>query len=82
MQYVVGIQHEIWKDTVAEVSYVATRGSDLFRMMNVNTTDLVANGFIRGFAAARRNLLANGNPNVGESTGNFGKLMAARSRRA
>jgi hypothetical protein len=73
-QYVVGIQHELWKDTVIEVSYVGTRGTDLFRMMNVNQMDLVANGFIRDFAAARRNLAANGNPNVGEATGNFGRL--------
>ena len=41
-------------------------------MMNVNPMDLVANGFIRDFQAARRNLPANGNPNVGESTGNLG----------
>ena len=43
-------------------------------MMNVNTMDLAANGFIRDFTAARRNLIANGNPNIGESTGNFGRL--------
>jgi hypothetical protein len=73
-QAIVGIQHEVWKDTVVDVSYVASRGSDLFRMMNVNTMDLAANGFISDFAAARRNLLAGGNPNVGESTGNLGKL--------
>jgi len=73
-QYVFGIQHELWKDTVVEVSYVGTRGTNLFRMKNVNQMDLVANGFIRDFSAARRNLLANGNPNVGEATGNFGKL--------
>jgi hypothetical protein len=73
-QYVLGIQHEVWKDTVVEVSYVGTRGTDLFRMINVNQMDLVANGFIRDFAAARRNLLATGNPNLGEPTGNFGKL--------
>jgi hypothetical protein len=73
-QFVAGIQHEVWKDTVVEVSYVGTRGSDLFRMMNVNQMDLAANGFIKDFAAARRNLLASGNPNVGESTGNFGRL--------
>src|SRR4029453_8905799 len=73
-QYVFGIQHEVWKDTVVEVSYVGTRGTDLFRMTNVNQMDLVANGFVRDFAAARRNLLASGNPNTGEATGNFGKL--------
>jgi hypothetical protein len=73
-QYIVGVQRELWKGTVVEVSYVGSRGSNLFRMMNVNTMDLVANGFIADFQAARRNLLANGNANVGESTGNFGRL--------
>jgi hypothetical protein len=43
-------------------------------MTNVNQMDLVSNGFVRDFAAAQRNLLANNNPNVGESTGNFGRL--------
>src|SRR5262249_6637279 len=61
--------------TLVEASYVGSRGRKLFRMMNVNTMDLVANGFIRDFQAARRNLVTNGNPNVGESTGNLGRLF-------
>ncbi len=73
-QFAVGIQRELWKNTVVEVSYVGSRGSKLFRMKNVNTMDLVGNGFVRDFLAARRNLLAHGNANVGESTGNFGRL--------
>jgi hypothetical protein len=73
-QYIVGVQHELWKNIAIEVSYVGSRGSDLFRMANVNQMDLVANGFIRDFQAAHRNLIANGNPNVGESTGNLGRL--------
>ena len=74
-QYIVGVQRELWKGTVVEVSYVGSRGSKLFRMMNVNTMDLVGNGFIRDFQAARRNLVANGNANTGESTGNLGRLF-------
>ena len=73
-QFIAGVQRELWKDTVLEVAYVGSRGSDLFRMMNVNQMDLVSNGFIGDFQAARRNLIANGNPNVGEPTGNFGRL--------
>jgi hypothetical protein len=73
-QFVAGVQREIMRNTVVEVSYVGSKGSNLFRMMNVNTMDLVANGFIRDFQAAQRNLLANGNPNVGEPTGNLGRL--------
>jgi len=74
-QFVVGVQHEILRGTMLEVSYVGTRGSKLFRMMNVNTMDLVRNGFIRDFQAARRNLIANGNANLGEATGNLGRLF-------
>ena len=73
-QVVVGVQREIMRNTVVEVSYVGTRGSNLFRMINVNTMDLVANGFIRDFQAAQRNLTANGNANIGEPTGNLGRL--------
>ena len=74
-QVIVGVQREIRKNTVVEVSYVGTRGSNLFRMTNVNQMDLVSNGFIRDFQAAHRNLLASGNPNTGESTGNLGRLF-------
>ncbi|HYT67605.1 MAG TPA: TonB-dependent receptor [Vicinamibacterales bacterium] len=74
-QYVVGIQREMWHGTLVEATYVGSRGSKLFRMMNVNTMDLLRNGFIKDFQAARQNLLAGGNPNVGESTGNLGRLF-------
>jgi hypothetical protein len=74
-QFIAGVQREIMKNTVVEVSYVGTRGSNLFRMTNVNQMNLIDNGFIRDFQAARRNLLANGNPNTGESTGNLGRLF-------
>jgi hypothetical protein len=74
-QYVVGIQREISKGTLLEASYVGSRGRKLFRMMNVNTMDLVGNGFIRDFLAARRNLLATGNANTGEATGNLARLF-------
>jgi len=73
-QAILGIQHELWKDTTIEVSYVASRGSHLFRMINVNQMDLVGNGFIKDFEAAQRNLAGNGNPNIGEPTGNLGRL--------
>ncbi len=73
-QFIAGFQREILKNTVVEVSYVGTRGSNLFRMINVNQMDLVSNGFIADFQAAQRNLLANGNANIGEPTGNLGRL--------
>jgi hypothetical protein len=73
-QFIAGVQRDLWKGTTLEVSYVGSRGANLFRMMNVNQMDLESNGFIRDFQAARRNLLATGNPNTGESTGNLGRL--------
>ena len=45
-------------------------------MTNVNQMDLVSNGFVRDFQAARRNLIANANPNIGEPTGNLGRLYS------
>lgn len=73
-QWAAGFQKQLWKNMVVDVNYVGARGMHLFRMLNVNQMDLVGNGFVRDFAAARRNLLANGNPNVGEPTGNYGRL--------
>ena len=73
-QWSASFQRELPWDLVAEAAYVGSKGTDLFRMMNVNQMDLIANNFIRDFSAARRNLTANGNPNIGESTGNLGRL--------
>src|SRR5207247_10827329 len=42
---------------------------------NVNQMDLAANGFLKDFQAAQRNLAANQNPNLGESTGRLGTLF-------
>ncbi len=74
-QWTFGFQRELWKNTAVEVNYVGSRGTHLFRMLNVNQMDLVANGFLRDFQAAQRNLAASGNPNQGESTGNLGRLF-------
>jgi len=73
-QWSASVQREIPWNLIVEAAYVGTKGTGLFRMMNVNQMDLLANNFIRDFSAARRNLVANGNPNIGESTGNFGRL--------
>jgi hypothetical protein len=73
-QFHFGFQRQFGSSTVVDVAYVGTRGVDLLRMTNVNQMDLHKNGFIADFQAAQRNLARNGNPNVGESTGNLGKL--------
>ena len=74
-QWVVGVQQEFWGRTLVDINYVGSRGMDLFRMVNVNQMDLVSNGFVADFAAAQRNLLRNSNPNIGEPTGNLGRLF-------
>jgi len=73
-QWAVGIQREFWGRTLVDINYVGSRGMDLFRMLNVNQMDLVSNGFVTDFAAAQRNLARNGNANIGEPTGNMGRL--------
>jgi hypothetical protein len=74
-QWTLGVQREILPRTMLEVNYVGAKGVNLFRMMNVNQMDLNKNGFIRDFLAAQRNLAANGNANIGEPTGNLGRLF-------
>jgi len=73
-QWTLGVQKQLGSSMVVEANYVGSRGVNLFRMLNVNQMDLVANGFVRDFLAAQRNLAASGNPNVGEPTGNYGRL--------
>ncbi len=74
-QWTLGVQRELWPNTVLDVAYVGNRGVKLFRMLNVNQMDLQASGFLRDFQAAQRNLARNGNANMGESTGNLGRLF-------
>ena len=69
-----GVQKQLGSRMVVEANYVGSKGMNLFRMVNVNQMDLNANGFVRDFQAAQRNLAATGNPNIGESTGNYGRL--------
>lgn len=73
-QWTLGVQREIG-GMVVDLTYVGNRGVHLFRMLNVNQMDLGKNGFVRDFQAAQRNLAKNGNPNVGEPTGNLGLLF-------
>jgi hypothetical protein len=73
-QWTAGVQKQLGSRMMVEANYVGSKGMNLFRMVNVNQMDLNANGFVRDFQAAQRNLAATGNPNVGESTGNYGRL--------
>ena len=59
----IGYQRELTRDTAIEIRYVGNRGSNLWRLYNLNETNIFENGFLQEFQAAQRNLtinLANG----------------------
>jgi hypothetical protein len=64
-QWNLSIQHEIFRDTALEVRYVGNRGVKLVRAIDRNQLMLNAD-IIDDFSRARSNLLANGDPYVGE----------------
>jgi len=70
------VQREIMRNTVLQVAYVGNHATNHLRGLNYNQVETVTNGFLDGFLAAQRNLAANGDPNIGESTGQFGQIMA------
>jgi len=65
-QWNLGIEREIFPDTVLEVRYVGNRGVKLTRGIDINQVVIFGNGFLDDFKRAQRNLAANGNPAVGE----------------
>jgi hypothetical protein len=68
------MQREIFRGTALAVSYVGNKASGMPRAIDVNQLQLRKNGFLDGFLAAQRNLLANNNPMTGEATGVFGQI--------
>ena len=54
-----GIQRELTKDTALEIRYVGNRGIKLWRLYNINETNILSNGFAAEFAKAQANLVAN-----------------------
>lgn len=76
-QWTLGIEREIFRDTVAELRYVGNRGVKLTRGIDVNQVKVLDNGFLADFQRAERNLAANGNPAVGEALQVFPKLGLA-----
>jgi carboxypeptidase family protein len=76
-----GIQRELTKDTVIEARYVANRGTDLWRQLDLNETNIIENGFIEEYKLAQKNLAASGGANfryLGPGTGTFPlPIMAA-----
>jgi len=56
-QWNIGVQREIFRDTVAEVRYVGNRGIKLTRGIDINQQRIFAGGFFEDFQRARFNLL-------------------------
>lgn len=54
----VGVQRELSKDTVLELRYVGTRGTDLWHQYNINETNITENGFVNEFRLAQLNYQA------------------------
>jgi len=69
-----GVQRELTKDTVLEARYVANRGTDLWRQIDLNETNIIENGFLAEYKLAQKNLANNGGANfryLGAGTGTF-----------
>jgi hypothetical protein len=52
----IGLQRELTHDTVLEIRYVGNHGTDLWRQINLNETNIFENGFLNEFNIAANNL--------------------------
>jgi hypothetical protein len=52
----IGIQRELSRNTVLEVRYTGNHGTDLWRLLNLNETNIYENGFLTDFQNAQTNL--------------------------
>jgi hypothetical protein len=55
----IGVQREIFKNTVVEARFIANRGSNVWHTYNVNEVTTIENGFANEFKSAQRNLAIN-----------------------
>lgn len=67
LEYNVSYQRELPWNMAMEARYVGNSSNNLNRSIDYNQVDIRDNGFAADFNRARRNLLANGNANVGET---------------
>ena len=58
-EYNVGIQREVGFNSVLEIRYVGSRGSNFITTQDFNQADLINNGFTADFLRAQGNLTAN-----------------------
>lgn len=68
----IGVQREIFKDTVVEARYVGTRGRNLWRRYGINEVNVLENGFLTEFRQAQANLVANQAAGRGNTYAFFG----------
>jgi Carboxypeptidase regulatory-like domain len=59
LNWTVRYQRELWKNAAIEVRYVANRSHQLWRLYNLNETNLFENGFLQEFRNAQQNLAVN-----------------------
>jgi hypothetical protein len=75
-EYNFTIEHQFPWNMALEARYVGSRATNLLRSIDYNQIDIRDNGFAADFNRARRNLIANGNPAVGETLTVFPLLAA------
>jgi hypothetical protein len=75
-EYNLGVQRSLGWKTVLEVRYVGGRSDNMWRAVDYNQIDIRQNGFADDFSRARRNLIANGNPSIGETLTVFPQLAS------
>lgn len=68
----IGLQREIFKDTVVEARYVGTRARNLWRRFGINEVNVIENGFLNEFRLAQANLAANQAAGRGNTFSYFG----------
>ena len=57
--WTIGIQREVGTNAALEVRYVGNRGNDLWRLYNINETNIIENNFVQEFRNAQQNLQIN-----------------------
>ncbi len=65
----IGIQRELSRNTVLEVRYTGNHGTDLWRLLNLNETNIYENGFLTDFLNAQSNLMIARNTPAGSVAG-------------
>ncbi len=65
----IGLQRELSHNTVVEFRYTGNHGTDLWRLLNLNETNVFENGFLADFQAAQNNLTVARNTPAGSVAG-------------